>query len=90
MREVWEFRINGIRSGGDTFANYRDATEQVFRTLNQLHYTHANDRDHNGKLEGQAIAEISKARRQLPRPNLQFHAKREGAPWILQVNRIPW
>lgn len=90
MHQTWEFRINGVRSSGDTFGNYFDACQRVFKELNRLHFDCADDRDHNGKLEGQAQAEISRAKKQRPLPNLQFHAKRQGAPWILQVNRIPW
>lgn len=90
-REAWEFRVNGIRSSGDTYSSFHDASERMFYTLNGLHHQYVNDREHNGRTESWLIADLSRIRKQRPLPNsYTVTARRAGAPWIMSVHRLPW
>ena len=88
---AWEFRVNGIRSNGDTFSNFHDATERLFRALNSLHFkTEGAEREHNGRAESQFIAERARMLRERPFCDVTVKGLRNGKPWVLQVNRLPW
>ena len=91
MREVWEFQINGIRSGGDTFTNYYDATQRLMRAFDQLHFdTEGEERDYNGEKASAAYSTILRIRRERPLVNVTVKGLRNSKPWVLQVNRLPW
>ena len=90
-RHAWEFRINNIRQSGDAFANYHDATERLFRELNRLHFaTTGEEREHNGRKESETIANVNRIRRERPLQDVTVKGLRNGRPWVMQVNRLPW
>ena len=89
-KERWEFRVNNIRSSGDTFASYDDAVRRMFKELDKLHFDAPSDRDHNGRKESELIAVYARAKRQRPLGDITLKAFRNGKPWVLQVNRLPW
>lgn len=90
-RKAWEFRVNGIRSNGDTFGSFSDALSRMFRELNKLHFeTQGAERDHNGRQESRLIGESDRLRRQVPRQDVDLKGLRNGKPWAMQINRLPW
>lgn len=91
IREAWEFRVNGIRSSGDTFSNWEDACTRMFRALNALHFeTTGEERDANGRKEHELISVHAIMRHQRPLGDISVKCIRHGKPWVLQVNRLPW
>lgn len=91
MRESWEFRVNNIRQSGDTFSSYGAATDRLFRELNRLHFaTSGAERDHNGRKESETIADVARMKRECPLRDITVKGLRDGKPWVLQVNRLPW
>ena len=87
----WEFRINGIRSSGDTFPSWEAANRRLFQALNHLHFeTEGEERDFNGRLESFWTSQFLDARKLVPREPVRISAKRKGKPWFMTIDRIPW
>lgn len=90
-RKNWEFRVNGIRSSGDTFPSYDAAIRRMFQEINRLHFaTQGEERDHNGRQESVFIADADRLKGYSPRLDVTIKCLRNGKPWALQINRLPW
>jgi len=90
-RHAWEYRVNGIRQSGDTFPSFEAATERLLKELNRLHFaTTGEERATNGRREAVFIAERGRMMSERPLCDVIVKGVRNGAPWVMQVNRLPW